>query len=43
MYLTKNYFNKFQFTIVGILLLFAVGVGSLQSFLIVRAIRRNTH
>lgn len=42
MLLTKQYFNWFQFTIVGILLLFAVGVGSLQSYMIVKAIRRNT-
>jgi hypothetical protein len=40
MLLTKKYFNRFQFTIVGLLLFFAVIVGSLQSFLIVRALRR---
>ena len=38
MWLTKKYFNRFQFTIVGALLFFAVFVGSVQSFLIVRAI-----
>lgn len=42
MLLTRQYFNRFQFLAIAILLLFAVGVGSLQSFMIVKAVRRNT-
>jgi hypothetical protein len=40
--LTKKYFKNFQYFIVGGCILSAIVVGSAQSYLIVRAIRRNT-
>jgi hypothetical protein len=41
MLLTKKYFRRFQYAVVGACIVSAVLVGSLQSALIVRAFKKN--